>query len=185
MLAPIITAPTELPITLAQVKEQAFADFCDDDMLLNSYICAAVGHLDGWSGIMGRAIMPQDVIQQFGCFEESLYLPYGPALSITSVTYYDTDNVQQTATGYALLHDSKGSFICHDDWPDTYDRKDAVTVNYRAGYADAASVPKSILHAISMLAATWYCNREGTAPSGNPIPFGVHDLLAPHRRVLV
>lgn len=42
--------------------------------------------------------------------------------------------------------------------------------------------PKACCHAVKMLVAHWYGQREAVASGGEmTVPFGVRDLLAPHR----
>lgn len=67
-------------------------------------------------------------------------------------------------------------------WPVTGPIRAAVTVRWWAGYgASGASVPKGIRHAILMLAAHWYLNREAVAPgSMGSVPYGVDELLSIH-----
>lgn len=55
----LLTPPTSLPVTLADAKLHCRIDGADDDTLLSGLIAAAVGHLDGWTGVLGRCIMPQ------------------------------------------------------------------------------------------------------------------------------
>lgn len=55
----LITAPTSQPVTLAEAKAHCRVDGTDDDALLAGLIAAAVGHMDGWTGVLGRCIMPQ------------------------------------------------------------------------------------------------------------------------------
>lgn len=184
-LRPIIAAPVDLPVTIDEVKAQAIVDFSDDDVLLQSYIVAATAYLDGENGILGRALMSQSVSQSFADFS-NLTLSYGPASSIVSVEYYDETNAVQTLAGASLLQTNVGSCVYFDgDFAAVYDRPDAVTVNYIAGYADAASVPASIKLAITMLAASWYCMRETVSDDEKAfiVPFGVQYLIAPHRMV--
>lgn len=190
MLVPEITAPTEMPVTLAYVKAQAVVDFDDDDELLSEYINAAVSHLDGHAGIMGRAVMPQAVVQRMPDFS-CLTLPYGKATSITAVNYYDTDGVMQAvpAAQYTLLNNAGGSYVHFIDAaniPSAFVRPDAVAVTYQAGYASAAAVPSAIKLAIVMMCSEWYENRTGTNEGRvqiRAIPNGVHDLLAAKRLV--
>ena len=52
-----VAGPSTSPVTLAEMKAAARVDFGDDDLIMQSYLDAAVDHLDGWSGILGRAII--------------------------------------------------------------------------------------------------------------------------------
>lgn len=55
----LVTAPTMPPVTLDEVKAHLRVDHSEEDAEIAVLLTAAVGHLDGWRGILGRAIMPQ------------------------------------------------------------------------------------------------------------------------------
>lgn len=187
MLAPVlVTPPASDPVTLAEAKLHCRVDHDDDDDLIEALIAAATGHLDGWSGILGRAIITQTWRQDYGAFADKLRLPLSPAASITSITYYDGDNAQQTlATSvYGLFVDAAGPYVRlkpDQDWPGTYTRPDAVSVTYVAGAAEALPAVKA---AILLLVGHWYANREAVSAEGmTDLPMGVSALLRPLRRV--
>lgn len=190
MLDPEITPSGSMPVTLAYVKAQAAVDFDWDDGLLSEDIKAALDYLDGPTGIMGRAIMAQTVVQKLADFS-CLRLPYGPASSITSIEYYDTDGNLQTVPPayYTLLKDAGGSFIHFIDAvniPTAYTRPDAVSVTYDAGAANANGVPSIIKKAIVVMIRSWYELRTGQIEGSaivREVPFGVSDMLAPSRLV--
>jgi len=54
-----VTAPADRPVTLAEVKNHCRIDHSDDDTLVQSYIDAAVAHVEGWSGVLGRCLVTQ------------------------------------------------------------------------------------------------------------------------------
>lgn len=76
-----------------------------------------------------------------------IYLKHPPVQSITSVKYYDIDNVLQTvdAANYYLTDDDVPElrFVTNFSAPSTYDRPDALRVEYVAGYAPDGSPPES------------------------------------------
>lgn len=55
----LVTAPTEVPVTLGQMKAHLRVAHDDDDGDIESRLEGAVAHLDGWGGVLGRCIMPQ------------------------------------------------------------------------------------------------------------------------------
>lgn len=60
MLAPVrVTPPAEPPVSLEEAKAHLRVDFGDDDLYVAGLIEAATAHLDGWSGILGRALVTQ------------------------------------------------------------------------------------------------------------------------------
>lgn len=188
MLPPVlITPPSDTPISLSEVKGHCRVDHNDDDTVLTSLLNAAVAYLDGWSGVLGRCLVTQTWRQDFDAFG-ILRLPLGPVASISSVTYYDADNEQQTlsADAYALLADELGAYVGlkpDQSWPSTYGRADAVSVTFVAGTA-AADVPWPIKAAILLLVAHWYENREAAAAGAmSELPMAVSALISPHRRI--
>lgn len=194
MLAPVLVTPPAsgvYPVTLEEMKVHVGAfDFSDDDDLLTSYIEAATQHFDGYAGVLGRALITQTWRQDFDAFDCILRVPLRPVQSIASVAYYDSSNVLQTlATSvYTLFNDAIGSYVdtqAAQSWPSAYVRQDAVRVTYVAGYGDnPGDVPAPIRHAIMLLAAHWYENREAVSDKAlQKIPLGVDALIAPLRAV--
>ncbi len=167
MLKPVLTsAPAALPVTTDEAKAQLSIAHSDQDAFISRLVAAATAHLDGYAGVLGRALITQTWRQDFHSFADCLRLPLEPVQSVSSVTYYDSDNVLQTlATSFYNLHtDAIGPRIVlkpDQFWPSTYKRDDAVSVTFMAGYgADETAVPEGIRHAILMLVAHWYRNRE-------------------------
>lgn len=191
LLKPVRTInPSVLPLSVDELKGQTRVDWADDDALIERLISAAVSHLDGYSGILGRAIINQTWKIEADDFCETMRLPVGDASSVTSIKYYDTDNAQQTASNslYGLFTDSLGPFIelkTGQSWPSVYDRRDAVEIIWVSGYGAASTaVPEAIRHGIALLASHWYENRAAVAEGGwNELPFAVKALLGPFRQV--
>lgn len=194
MLTPVRTVDPSAGITLvtlAEAKRHCRVDAADEDLTIAALVNSAVAYLDGYSGILGRALLTQTWQQDFGAFDDVMRLPVGNLLGVTSVTYYDVNNAQQTlsASVYSALSDGLGPCIVrayNKVWPDTYSRPDAVRVTWTAGYgAAAANVPPPIRQAVLLLVGHWYANREAvtTDTSSAELPLGVAALLAPYRRV--
>lgn len=191
MLRPVlITPPVNRIVDLVTAKLHCRVDFTDDDTLITSLILAAESYLDGYSGILGRALINQTWEQSFDSFD-SLRLPVGIASNIASLKYYDTNNVQQTLvnTTYQLFTNEAYSFADlapTKSWPSIYTRPDSVTVQWIAGYGpNATDVPAAIVQAIKMLLGHWYENR-GTVVMDmktEDMPMASTALLAPFRRI--
>lgn len=190
-LKPIRTvAPASLPLSIDELKAQTRVDWADDDTIIERMIGAAVSHLDGYSGVLGRAIINQTWKIEGQHFCSRLRLPVGDASTIVSIKYYDALNAQQTASGslYSLHTDSLGPFVelkSGQSWPDVYDRIDAIEITWVCGFGStSASVPEAIRLAIALLAAHWYENRSAVGEGGwNELPFAVRALCAPFRQV--
>lgn len=183
MLAPVRTVgPAVTPVSVAEAKASSRVDTSDNDALIGTLIDAAVAHLDGPSGTLGRALVQQTWRQDFAAFVDPLRLSVGNLIAISSISYYDAANVSQTLPTdvYTALSDERGPYVTlkpDQSWPSTYSRPDAVRVTWTAGYgANASDVPASIRQAILIMVATWYDN-----PEKAPMPPDA--LLAPHRKV--
>lgn len=191
MFAPVRTVAPAVLLTPAEAKAHLRVDHADDDTLITALIEAATTHLDGWSGILGRALVSQTWRQDFDAFGEYLRLPLGPVVSISSVTYYDINDASQTvaSASYALLADGFGPYVGlvpGYTWPSVSSIRNApVSVTYVAGYGTAAAVPRAIKQAALLLIAHWYDFREAVMAGQAPteLPLGVRALLAPFRRV--
>lgn len=192
MLAPVrVTAPAIDIIAIDDVMAHCRVDSADEVILLQSLTDAATSHVDGYSGILGRALIQQEWQQDFSGFGDVMRLPLGPLIAVSSVTYYDTSNVLRTlsAAVYAAYSDGRGPYIAlapDQVWPATYSRPDAVRATWTAGYGTTAdTVPAAIRAAVKLMIGHWYENREA-AVIGAPVaslPMAVDALLSPFRRV--
>lgn len=195
-LLPVRTlAPTLELLSLDEAKRQCRVDFPDDNDLIAFLNSVVAEHLDGYAGTLGRALLTQTWRADYGRFpwDHRLRLPVQPATAISGITYFDTNNVQQTlsASVYNLLTDHVGPYASrffNQVWPVTFYRDDAVSVTFTAGYASAGAVPKRIKQAALLMVADLYQNRETVnvgdraAATAIPMPLNVEALLAPLRK---
>jgi uncharacterized phiE125 gp8 family phage protein len=184
----LVTPPAELPVTVALAREHCLIDGTDFDTYLEALIGAAVAHLDGYSGILGRCIVSQTWKQEFDAFGRTLRLPL---LALEAVAVTSTNTAGQIATvnqaNYTLQHDERGSLVRFKDSfeipGDLYQTK-AVSVSFTAGFGGAADVPLAIKHAILMMVAHWFAHREAvTDVALSLVPIGAMAMLVPFRRV--
>lgn len=188
MLIPsLVSAPTEELFDLVELKKHLIVDHNEDNEFILSLVNAAISYLDGWSGILGRALLEQTWRQDFSRFV-CLRLALGPVQSITSIEYVDEDGVERTldSSVYVMRTDAKGSYIdlAHgQQWPQVRSQSDAVRVEYVCGNK-ATDVPAALKHAVLLLAAHWYANREAaSSQSLTDLPLGVDALIRPFRRI--
>jgi len=191
------TAPASALLTLEDAKTHLRVDDDVDDALIDGLIGAATDLLDGYSGILGRALITQTWRQSFSAFPvcgeiaDRFRLPLGPLRAVTSIKYYDALDVEQDFTEFTAVSDALGPMVVLNYgswWPITAIRPDAVTVTWTCGYGDsAADVPAPIIHAAKLLVGDWYDNRDDTAIgqsiAPSVMPNGVRMLLAPYRKV--
>lgn len=156
-------------------------------------ISAAVAHLDGRDGTLGRCLAPQTWRMDLARFPSGIItLPLPPTMSVLSIDYVDADGNLQQLNSYrvtpggpygAAIQPALGA-----SWPQTLrDTLDAVRVTFEAGYVTASSpallaLPEPIRQALKLMISQWY--DEGGFIVGGQVthlPFAVDALLAPYR----
>lgn len=187
-LPPVRTSTPDQVVTLEEAKLYARIDWTDENALIESLIAAAEQRLDAYDGIIGQALLTQTWRQSFDRFGGSMIrLKVEPVQSVTSIKYFDADNVEQTVASlaYGLYADDLGPFVeplTGQAWPSSvYTRRDAVTVTYVAGFGAVDAVPEPIKQAIKELVAYWFNNREAMGT----IPESVTELIFPYKRFFV
>lgn len=196
MLAPsLITPPEAYPVTLGEAKVHLRVDFDDDDQIIGAMIEAATSYLDGYTGILNRALVTQTwraAFCEWPFTDRKLRLPLAPVASVSAVTYFDTSDVEQelvSSGNWSLLADHIGPYL---HFTEAFaapalasDREDAIHVTFVAGSA-ASSVPAAIKSAILLMVGDLYAGRESfTSGSASAVPTSltVDTLLTPWRRV--
>ncbi len=124
---------------------------------------------------------------------EAIRIPYPPLQSISSVTYYDTDETSATFSSSKYHVDTYSEpgriMLAYGEvWPSTTLRTvNGVVVRFVCGYGGAASdVPDEYKQAIKMLCGELYERREASDPqSFSELPYGVQMILGLDRVVPV
>jgi uncharacterized phiE125 gp8 family phage protein len=189
MFRPILTTPPdESPVTLDEVKAQASVDFADDDTLLTGLRDAAVAYLDGFRGVLGRAMITQTWQVQRVVWSRTICLPV-PDVSAVTINYMDGEGADQTiaAENVTVLPIATGTLVSIADSLDLptleSDNPAPIAVQFTCGFGAAGDVPANLKLAICALAATWYEAR--TAQPGEALPMGVEALIRPYRWVAI
>lgn len=179
----LIAAPLVEPVSLAEAKDHLRVEITDDDTLISTLITAARRYGEK---IQARAYITQTwdwFIDEFPKLPFDVPLP--PLQSITSIKYYDEDDVEFTFNSAKYFVDSKGflgriTLNSGESWPSTTIRPiNGVVIRFIAGYGTASTdVPEEILTALKLIIAHYYENRQITdIRKQEVIPFAVHDLL--------
>lgn len=178
-------------MTLAEAKRQLRVDLSEDDSLIQDVLIpAATAHAETF---LNRRLMPQTVELRMDRFPpRGFSLGVDPVRSITSVKYYDLDNVDTTLSTSVYETDLTefAAWIqptVDQGWPNVYPRIHSVRIAMAAGFADAAAIPKSIKQAILLHVAHLYENREpvSVGSTTSPVDLSYEALLYPHRIVPV
>ena len=151
-----------------------------EDELIAAYTAAAVASI-GIKGELGLALGEQSISESLQHPDRDTYLSILPAQSLVGVSYFDEDNTEQTAdlADFEFYKSDDWAFVRSGAWPATYDRPDAVTINYTAG---VDGVEADILHAIKLIVGHWYHNREDASEESlKEIPRAASHLLGLHR----
>ena len=157
-----LTSPLGLPVSLAEAKAHLRVAGSEQDDLIRLLIESATEQLErdiDQCVIVSSWKQSQESFPRCG---EPLELIKGPIGSVTSVEYYDEDNVLQTwdSANYELNPETRTVFCLNDDgWPDTQYaiQKYNVFVTFSCGVSDATNVSRYIKQAILLNAGrTFY-----------------------------
>ena len=169
MIAPVlVTAPTAAVVSLAEAKAHLRVDHDHEDGLIGTLIEAATQHLDGWNGVLGRAIRTQTLRQDFGSFYDTLRLLLGPVASVDAVAYRDEAGAAQSvAAAHYVLSDGELLIRSGYSLPKlSQDYPAPISITYTAG--TDGPYPAPLKAAILLHVGTLYENREMSAKDWQP-----------------
>lgn len=193
----LVQGPQIPLVSVDECKMQLHVDTSASDTQIESLIEAATAYLDGFGGILGRALRPQTWrldLPAFPAVACGIELPLPPTIAVSSVSYLDGTTgleVVLDPTQYRVISGgSRGALIRPaigiTTWPTPYaGEPDSVRVVFDAGYQSISSpendaVPQSIREAAIMLVASWY-----DRPALEDIPEAVYTLIAPYRLAML
>lgn len=177
-----LTPPTAAVVSLPDLKKQVRAEYhTDDDTYLQALELAAVAWAEKW---LGFAVAEQEWEYLVDNFSGGLTIPLAPVISVDAVVYDDADGTETPLAGFRAFNEgtSDRAYVlppADTDWPEVSGEPQAVRVTFTAG---TTTVPAQFKHAIRLIVAGWYENRESVAEKApQEIPFGVEALLLPLR----
>tara|TARA_R110000824_G_scaffold119224_3_gene273206 strand:+ start:616 stop:1218 length:603 start_codon:yes stop_codon:yes gene_type:complete len=154
-------------LTTAEAKQHLRVANDGDDTYIDNLIFAATKMAESYCNIQ---IMQTSCTQIADCWADTFELYQSPVqnsgqILITSIKYYDEDNVQQTwaATNYILdssYTPARISVAPQITYPPIANRLDAIEIRFRSGYLLSSEVPKLLKQAILILVGQWYENRQ-------------------------
>ena len=202
-----IIEPSIEPVTLAEAKTHLRIEHTADDTYIEGLIQAAREYVEQetnrvlitqtWEYYLDDLGVNQNTewwdgtrelattVLQKRCIE----LPLGPVQSITSVKTFDEEDNETVFDSSKYFLDvaslpARLALRRNQNW-DTFTREtNGFQVTYVAGYGDNASdVLRALRHAILILVATWYENREVTTENGltGMVPEGVSPILEKYK----
>ena len=191
----LVTGPTLEPVTLAEAQEHCRVDSRAEDAFLTRAIQTAREYVES---VTNRALITQTwdwTLDRFPC-ATSFEVPRPNLLSVTSISYMDTDGATQTwaSTNYRVgvragpkAQPGRIELAYQQSYPLTRSVIDAVTIRFIAGYhATAATAvtncPAALKSAILLLVGEMYERRTevivGTISTPNVLRAA--SLMAPY-----
>ncbi|MBW6531922.1 head-tail connector protein [Sphingomonas sp. RRHST34] len=195
MMRVFVVIPPEPVVTLDEAKAHLKVDGSDEDALIEAYVAAATGHIDGPDGWLGRALGVQTLearCDSASC-RDVVSLPFPPVIELVSVSYLDRDGIEQMADLADVEQLGANIIATGAAWPwvGGSTRREAVRIRYRAGYAPDTSgaepkstLPAAIRAAILLMTGDLYRNRDTVAintVTQVPMSTAVANLLRPFR----
>lgn len=148
----------------------------DEDTLIAQYMAAAKAWVERYTGLFVEEAEVTDSFTEFGDY---LKLSRGPFISLTGISYTDTDEVAQTVADSryrdGLIYPPIGG------WPSilTYS---TIEVTYLAGFDVYNPVPDELVSAQLLLIGHYYVNREAVSEKQfSEVPLAVEALAGPFR----
>lgn len=184
---PGIGSPSDTePVSLAEALAHLRIDSGDEDALISSLVTAARTYAENYCN---RAFITQVWDLVLDAFpRDILELPKAPLQDIEEVVYIDHAGAEQTlaASQYkvdTITDPGRIAPAYGEAWPVTRGEPNAVRIRFSAGYGGVATaVPAPIKHAILLLVAHLFENREAARDGAwSRLPFGVDALLSPYR----
>lgn len=151
----LVTPPVGPVVDIDDLKAHLRVDHSDEDAQITALEAAAVAYLDGWGGVLGRAIKAQTWRMEVSAWGEySLPLP---DISAVAVTYLDALNAEQPATSVELREVDGRTFAEIDGPP-----ADRIFINMTAAMSARYLPTAQII--VKLIVAAWYDDRAADIP---------------------
>jgi uncharacterized phiE125 gp8 family phage protein len=177
-------APESEPVSVADAKLHLQVEHSADDTYIGQCIASARAYVESMTA---TRLVTQTVVLRTDTWADFQRLPVGPIVSISSIAYTDVDGASQTLSTNvyeARLYGLEPEIVLkhNQTWPTIRDGS-LIIVTAVAGYA---TIDPAILHALKILIADFYGQREsfGNAPKAE-IAASVEALLSNHRIYLI
>lgn len=178
----LITAPTDVPVSVADLREWLRIIGDDNDSALQSRILEAVDFFERTTRTRIMRAGLRLLLPGFPC--GSIRLPAPPLGAVTQIAYLDSDSAAQVidTDDYVVTGTWPAEITCLETWPDTAVRPDAVRISFTSGYATAAAVPRTVKSAVLSCAGHFHEQPSPVAIGTivNAIPMTLESLLAQH-----
>lgn len=183
-------APAIEPVTLDEAKAHLRAGGTLEDVLVSSLVLTSRLQIEA---ALDVAMIDQSWTLQLDRWprRSEVEIPLSPLKGVTNVRVRDASGAWQDVPATAYLTDIASRpprIVFHGGAarPQPGVPAAGIEITFTAGFgATAASVPAPLKHAILLLTAHWYENREaaGARAAGVRMPDAVSDLIAPFRKI--
>lgn len=180
----VLTPPAAEPVTRAELVAQMMLNVAPSDAELDRWIKAARELFEKQTG---RAVLPTAFRQHCSEFSGPIDLQAGPVISVQAVNYIDRAEAAQALGSFDLdaAEIPATVYVASGVYPLASTKKRRpVTIDFTAGWANAAAVPAMVKGAILLLAAHFYQNREAYLNSAfemRTMPQGWERVVELHR----
>ena len=193
----LISAPAPT-LTTAEAKAHLRVVSSDDDTFIDALVAAATASVEAFTG---RALIDQTwdlYLDEFPTTSDAMFIkiPKPPLIEVVEINYDDAAGAIQVIdpTDYYVDNASQPGWVVPTGtltWPTPLDAINTVRIRFRAGYLSndsppVANVPGDIRAGLLLTLGSLYENREQVVVGtiANKLPWGVENLLRPHRVLL-
>jgi len=170
----LVTPPAVELFDLTFLKMYLRVDGSEEDSLIESIQKMRRSEAEE---LLNMGLLPQTYEEKIYSFpayarlnpDRAIVLKKGPLISVSSITYFDKDNIEQTVSAdqYSVLDSDRGlpviAPLAGNSWPETTSRIDSVKITYQVGFATPSDIPDGIKSAILLMIADLYDNRTDSA----------------------
>lgn len=182
MTLTLLTGPATEPVDLADAKLHLRVDSTVEDTLIQALISSARLTLEAHGHL---AMIDQTWSMRLDHWPGRIvHLPIGPVSQVLSVS---VEGVALSIDDYVLIPgaDARIANANNRNWP-APKTPGGIDIRFVAGFgATGADVPRDLHHAILMLVAEWFENREAGGRDGgghNRLPGAVGNLIGRYRK---
>lgn len=157
-----ITTPAA-PLTAAEVRAHLRLNDTSEDALLDEFIDAAVARFEDETK---RPVLTATFRQYLARWPQAIVLGRGGVTAVSSISRVISDSVIELLSGYVVDLNTTPARVTLKAVPNLVVTADGVTrtpcgyVEFTAGWANAAAVPRDVRTALKLLAGHFYANRE-------------------------
>jgi len=157
--------PSAEPVTLAEARDHCEIISTDTvhDTKLGRFIGAARELVERETELV---LMTQTYTVSVNAFQPYFHVPVRPIQSVSSITYYDADDTQQTVTStiYGLDATRQQVYLEYNQtWPTYTSRRNGIVITLVCGFGAADNIPNVLKQAILLKVGEWFDLDRGDA----------------------